>query len=99
MRVMLDNGEELMVDHVVFATGYKVDMARIPLLADASMSELNVQNGFPMLDDDFQTSVPGLYVTSLAATEHFGPFLGFTVAVRAQAQVIGRAIQKKCRQV
>ena len=45
-----------------------------------------------MLDEHFQTSVPGLYITSLAATRDFGSFLAFTVSVRAQAKIIGRDI-------
>jgi hypothetical protein len=92
MDVMLDSGEVLVVDHLVFATGYKVDMARVPFLADGLLSSLEMQEGFPVLDEHFQTSVPGLYVTSLAATRDFGSFLGFTVSVRASAKIIGRNI-------
>ena len=51
-----------------------------------------------MLDEHFQTNVPGLYVTSLAATRDFGAFLGFTVSVRAQAKIIGRHIAGNLQQ-
>jgi hypothetical protein len=41
-----------------------------------------------VLDDHFQTSIPGLFITSMPATQDFGPFFSFTVAVRASAQLI-----------
>lgn len=97
-RVVLDDGETLTVDHVVFATGYRVDFASVPFLADGLLPSLNVVDGFQVLDEHFQTSVPGLYITSLAATRDFGAFLGFTVSVRAQAKIIGRDIAEKSRQ-
>ena len=94
IEVALDSGEVLTVDHVVFATGYKVDFVRVPFLANGLRSSVNVRDGFPVLDEHFQASVPGLYVTSLAATRDFGSFLGFTVSVRAQAKIIGRNISE-----
>ena len=36
-----------------------------------------------------QTSVPGLYVTSMAAGGDFGPSFGCTVSVRAAARTVG----------
>ncbi|MEJ8566455.1 NAD(P)-binding domain-containing protein [Elongatibacter sediminis] len=95
IRVTLDNEEVLTVDEVVFATGYRVDLQRVPLLTEGLLSELNIRDGFPQLDPGFQTQVPGLYITSLAATRDFGSFLAFTVSVRAQAQIIGEAIRAR----
>jgi cation diffusion facilitator CzcD-associated flavoprotein CzcO len=91
--VRLDNGDAFTVDRVVFATGYRVDLSRVPLLANGLLPDLAVRDGFPELDTHFQTNVPGLYITSLAATRDFGSFLGFTVSVRAQARVIGEAVR------
>ena len=48
--------------------------------ARATCRRWRSSDGLPDLDDGFQTSVPGLFVTSLPATAHFGPFFGFTVA-------------------
>jgi FAD-dependent urate hydroxylase len=41
-----------------------------------------------------QTSVPGLYMTSLPAARDFGLFFAFTSSVRTSAQIIGRALQQ-----
>jgi cation diffusion facilitator CzcD-associated flavoprotein CzcO len=94
MAVKLDNGDAFTVDHTVFATGYRVDLSRLPFLSNGLLPSLRVQDGFPELDTNFQTNVPGLYITSLAATRDFGSFLGFTVSVRAQAKVIGDAVRQ-----
>jgi cation diffusion facilitator CzcD-associated flavoprotein CzcO len=89
-----DSGsEDVEVDRVVFATGYAVDISRVPLLARGNvLPQLRIENGFPALDDGFQTSVPGLFITSMPATRDFGPFLAFTVSVRTSARLIGRAL-------
>jgi FAD-dependent urate hydroxylase len=95
IHVTLDNEEVLTVDEVVFATGYRVDLQRVPFLANGLLSSLQVRDGFAELDVQFQTNVPGLYITSLAATRDFGSFLAFTVSVRAQAHIIGQAIRAR----
>ena len=39
-----------------------------------------------------QASVPGLYFTSMLATDAYGPFFACTVSARAAAQLIARGI-------
>lgn len=91
--VRLDNGETFTVDHTILATGYKVDLARVPFLANGNiMPRLVTENGFPVLDESFQTTLPGFFVTSMAATQDFGPFFGFTISVRTSAKLIGQAL-------
>lgn len=93
LEVALDGGANLAVDEVIFATGYKVDMARIPLLANGNiLAGLETRNGFPVLSERFESSAPGLFITSLAAGQDFGPFFGFTVAARTSAKIIGAAL-------
>jgi len=85
----LSNGEKVLVDKMVLATGYKVNITNLPYLAAGNLlDELETRNGFPVLDDHFETSVPGLFITSMPATQDFGPFFGFTVSVRTSAKLI-----------
>jgi len=87
--VTLTNGEILNVDQIVLATGYKVEIAQLPLLAAGNLlDQLETRNGFPVLDDHFETSVPGLFITSMPAAQDFGPFFGFTISVRTSAKLI-----------
>jgi cation diffusion facilitator CzcD-associated flavoprotein CzcO len=93
LAVSMDNGQEITVDHIVLATGYKVEFNQIPLLQDSKiLGGLNIQDGFPELDEHFQSSVPGMFITSMPAVQQFGPFFAFTIVVRASARLIGRAI-------
>jgi cation diffusion facilitator CzcD-associated flavoprotein CzcO len=93
LLVTLDTGDRIEVDHVLFATGYKVDMQRVSLLkAGNLLQRIECRDGFPVLDDSLQTTVPGLFATSLPAARDFGLFFGFTVAVRASARIVGGAL-------
>ena len=77
-----------------FATGDKVDLRRVPMLASGDLlARIRTQDGYPVLDSALQTRVPGLYMTSLPAARDFGMFFAFTAAVRASAQILGRALR------
>jgi cation diffusion facilitator CzcD-associated flavoprotein CzcO len=93
LTVSLDNGRALDVDRVILATGYKVNFDRVPFLAAGNLLPgIAMHNGFPILDEHLQTTTPGLFVTSMAAGQDFGPFFGFTISVRTSARLIGRAL-------
>ncbi|MBA2714435.1 MAG: FAD-dependent oxidoreductase [Rubrobacteraceae bacterium] len=76
IEVGLSDGTRLMVDHIVLATGYKPDMRKVPYLSGV-VDDMELADGFPVLDEHFQSSVPGLFITGFPATRDFGPFFGF----------------------
>ena len=88
LTAVLSNDKVINVDKIVLATGYKVDIARLPIWGDDLLERLETRNGFPALDDHFETSVPGLFITSMPAAQDFGPFFGFTISVRTSAKLI-----------
>ncbi|MEZ0092648.1 FAD-dependent oxidoreductase [Streptacidiphilus sp. EB129] len=69
----------LVVDHVLAATGYRVDLDRLEwLAADLRHRVRRVPGtGSPALDPWFQSSVPGLYFTGLSSAPTFGPLMRF----------------------
>lgn len=85
--VTLSTGDHLIVDRIVFATGYRAELSAVPYLTDV-MTDLRVSDGFPELDEHLQSSVEGLYFPGFAATRDFGPFFGFTKACPAAATLI-----------
>ena len=89
LPVLLSNGTGLAVDRVVFGSGYRADLAKVPYLAGV-LKHVKVSNGFPVLDEAFQTSLDGLYVTGFSATQDFGPFFGFVKGSPAAATLIVR---------
>lgn len=83
------------VDQIILATGYKVNVGQIPFIANGNTGkQLNLSNGFPVLDEHLQSSIPGLFFTSMCATQDFGPFFAFTAAVRTSAKLIGTALRE-----
>jgi len=89
LAVTLTNGEVVDVDHVIFATGYRPDLSRVSYLTHPSIRDnLELVDGFPVLNPWFQTTVPGLYVTGLAATRDHGPFFGFVAGCRVAARMV-----------
>ncbi|MGI9535285.1 MAG: NAD(P)-binding domain-containing protein [Thermodesulfobacteriota bacterium] len=69
LEITINNGKKIIVDHIIMATGYKVNMANIPFLENSNIQKnLKLKNGYPELDVNLQTNIPGLYVTSIAAT-------------------------------
>jgi FAD-dependent urate hydroxylase len=90
----LSNGEHLSVDRVVFATGYRANLPNVPYLRGL-VDTVDLIDGFPVLDEGFQTSLDGLYITGFAATRDFGPFLGFTKACPAAATLIVESLLRR----
>jgi hypothetical protein len=89
VEVRLSNSERLAVDYVVFGSGYRADLARVPYLAGL-LGRIETADGFPVLDEAFATTLPGLYITGFSATRDFGPFFGFVKGSPAAATVIVR---------
>jgi len=89
LRVLLSNGTGLAVDRVVFGSGYRAELTKVPYLAGV-LKHVKVSNGFPVLDEAFQTSLDGLYVTGFSAAQDFGPFFGFVKGSPAAATLIVR---------
>jgi cation diffusion facilitator CzcD-associated flavoprotein CzcO len=89
LRVTLSDATRLAVDAVVLACGYRANLARVPYLKSV-IDEVALVDGFPALDQHFQTTVPGLYVTGFSATRDFGPFFGFVKGAPAAATLTVR---------
>ena len=89
VHVRLSDSTRLTADRVVFASGYRADLGKVSYLAGL-LAEIELSNGFPVLDNAFQTSVEGLYITGFSATRDFGPFFGFVKGAPAAATLIVR---------
>ena len=86
VTLTLSDGTALTADHVVFASGYRADLASVPYLAGV-LDRVSVTDGFPDLTEGFETSLAGLYVTGFASSRDFGPFFGFTAGCASAARI------------
>jgi FAD-dependent urate hydroxylase len=94
LRVTLSGSSRLAVDHVVLACGYRADLGSVPYLQGVA-GQVEVADGFPILDESFQTTLDGLYVTGFSATRDFGPFFGFVKGSPCAATLIVRHVQER----
>ncbi len=76
-------------DRVVLATGFRMDIERLNYLCpETILSSIRTRNGYPCLKENFESSLPGLYFTSFASTQDFGPFFGFVRGCPATARIL-----------
>ncbi|MGC2657533.1 MAG: NAD(P)-binding domain-containing protein [Bryobacteraceae bacterium] len=73
------NGVECtnVADHVIAATGYRVNLDRLTFLKSDLRAVIRTAGGSPVLRMSFESSVPGLYFLGNAAAVSFGPMLRF----------------------
>lgn len=92
LRLIRQDGSQRVVsaDHVIAATGYRVDVGAIGFLDESLRAQIAAENGLPILSRDFESSVPGLYVVGPAAAYSFGPMLRFVLGARYTARRLAR---------
>jgi len=73
----LDDGTTRRVDHVVLGTGYRVDVAGYGFLDRELVGSIQNVNGYPVLGDGLESSVPGLHFLGAPAAWSFGPLMRF----------------------
>ncbi len=84
--------EQLSVDHVIAATGYRVDVAALDFLALSRPARLVLAGGSPRLTAGFESSLPGLYFVGLASAATFGPLLRFVCGTEFAAPRVSAAV-------
>jgi hypothetical protein len=77
VKLKLSDDTERHVDHVLLATGYRVDISRYPFLPGRILESIRRIDGYPQLDSGFQSSVPGLHFLGAPAAWSFGPLMRF----------------------
>ncbi|MER5259025.1 MULTISPECIES: FAD-dependent oxidoreductase [unclassified Streptomyces] len=81
---------ELSADHVIAATGYRVDIAAMDFLGPALRARLATSRGTPKLGAGYVSSVPGLYFTGLPAAASYGPVMRFVCGTEfASPRLVG----------
>ena len=80
------------VDHVVAATGYKVDVSRLGFLAPDILHHMKTVDGSPALSRDFQSTVPGLYFVGTPSAYSFGPMFRFACGSDYAARRVARHV-------
>jgi thioredoxin reductase len=85
---------EIQTEHIIAATGYKVDLERLTFLSTAIRSKVKVVEGTPVLSTTFESSVPGLYFVGVAAANSFGPVMRFAFGAGFAASRIQKTLTR-----
>ena len=85
---------EIVTEHVIAATGYKVNLERLKFLNPEIRSQLKTVSGSPVLSSTFESSMPGLYFAGVAAANSFGPVMRFAFGAGFAARTLTRALAK-----
>ena len=95
VRILLNDGSERTVDHVLLGTGYKVDVAKYEFLSPALIRSIQHFNGYPWLGPGLESSVPGLHFLGAPAARSFGPLMQFVSGTQYASRSLVRCIDGK----
>jgi len=78
-------------DHVIMATGYRIDVDKMSMLEPQLRAKIKRHNGLPVLNGGLESSVRGLHFVGASAVGSFGPLLRFIAGSGFAASRVTRA--------
>jgi thioredoxin reductase len=90
IAINLDNGTRHF-DHVLLATGYRIDVDKMTILDPCLRSRIARHGGLPILSSGFESNVSGLHFVGSAAVGSFGPLLRFIAGAGFAARRVMRS--------
>ncbi|HTS12522.1 MAG TPA: NAD(P)-binding domain-containing protein [Candidatus Limnocylindrales bacterium] len=94
LRGLDGSTREILTEHVIAGTGYKVDIDRLTFLDQKIRASLKRLSGMPVLSSMFESSVPGLYFVGVSAANSFGPVMRFAFGAGFTAKRLTRTMRK-----
>src|SRR5205823_5920437 len=85
---------KIVTEHVIAATGYRVDLERLAFMSPEIRARIKTVNGAPVLSASFESSMPGLYFAGVAAANSFGPVMRFAFGAGFAARRLTHALAK-----
>jgi thioredoxin reductase len=86
--------KSLAADHLIAATGYRVDLRRISFLNQGLRTGIRDVEHAPVLSANFESSVPGLYFVGTSAANTFGPLMRFAVGARFASRQVSKHLAR-----
>jgi cation diffusion facilitator CzcD-associated flavoprotein CzcO len=92
VELHLSNETRLTVDHIMLGTGYRVDIHKLPMLHPSIVSQIQTYQNAPVLNNYFESSVPGMYFLGISSLSSCGPLYRFVVGADAAARRVAHAV-------
>lgn len=89
LLMSMEGPAEIRADHVIAATGYRVDIDQLQYLEPEIRANIVREvAGIPRLSSSFETSVKGLFMVGLASAPAFGPIMRFMYGAKHAAPIV-----------
>jgi thioredoxin reductase len=85
---------QFVCDHVIAATGYKVDLARLDFLGPEIRAQIDLVDGYPAVSSNFESSIPGLYFAGVTTASSFGPLVRFACGAKLTSRRISKHLRR-----
>jgi len=92
----LDDGAAAF-DHVILATGYRVDISKLGVLTPELLVQVKLRDGYPILSPRFESSISGLHFVGSSAVGSFGPLPRFVAGSGYAARRVTEAALASAR--
>ena len=90
LHLKLSDGTTRDIDHIVLGTGYRANIHALSFIDTSLLAKVREQNGSPLLNGWFESSVPHLYFIGAPAGYVFGPLCRFVVGSKVSARQVAR---------
>jgi FAD-dependent urate hydroxylase len=97
LKVTFADGDTRIVDHLLFGTGYQVDVTRYLFLAPSLVAQVRRAGGYPVLGPGLESSVPGLHFVGAPAAWSFGPIMRFVSGGWYAGHAVAKAVSGRGR--
>jgi thioredoxin reductase len=98
VRLKMRDGEgrlrNMEVDFVIAGTGYDANVSRLKFLDREILDRIHRIERAPILDINFESSVPGLYFTGPLSFMCFGPLFRFVTGAEVTARRLARRLSR-----
>lgn len=88
----LTDGSRRRADHVLLATGYRVDISAYPFLPAELLQRIARIGGFPRLSRGFESSLAGLHFLGAPSAWSYGPLMRFVAGTEFAAPELTSAV-------
>ena len=94
ITLTLDDGAMITGDHVLLATGYRIDVAKFGIFSPNLLTRIETVAGYPKLASGLESSMPRLHFVGSTAVRSIGGLMRFVAGAGYAARTITRVARE-----